>query len=201
MADGKILSRSALAGLASPQRAGAATPTAGVRIREIAAFAAIGIIARRARSNDVCAILSRHTGGPVENAARRVGSGNLGVTGTAPGQWLVMSRGPDPQARLDSVRANLDGLAAVTDQGDGRVVLEVSGSCARDALAKGIPVDLDAIAFKIGDAAQTSASHIGLQIALIDDVPTFEIISARSTAESLWSWLVASAAEYGIEIV
>lgn len=72
---------------------------------------------------------------------------------------------------------------------------------ARDALAKGIAVDLDASAFKIGDAAQTSAAHIGLQIALIDDTPTFEIISARSTAGSFWSWLTASAAEYGIEVV
>jgi sarcosine oxidase subunit gamma len=130
-----------------------------------------------------------------------VSSGNLAITGTAPGQWLAVSRGPEPQTRLDGVRADLDGLAAVTDQGDGRVVLEVSGSRARDALAKGVPVDLDPIAFKVGDAAQTSASHIGLQIALVDDTPTFEITSARSTAGSLWSWLVASAAEYGIEVV
>jgi methylglutamate dehydrogenase subunit D len=201
MADGKVLNRSALAGLATSQRAGAATPTAGVRIREIVDFAAIGIIARRGRSGEVGAILSRHAGSPVQDATRRVGSENLAVTGTAPGQWLVMSRGPDPQARLDSVRAELDGLAAVTDQGDGRVVLEVSGSRAREALAKGIPVDLDATAFKIGDAAQTSAGHIGLQIALIDGAPTFEIISPRSTAESLWSWLVASAAEYGIDVL
>jgi sarcosine oxidase subunit gamma len=201
MPDGKILSRSALAGSATPQRAGAAAATAGVCIREIVDFAAIGIIARRGRSDDVGAILSRHADSPVQDAAGRVGSGTLAITGTAPGQWLVMSRGPDPQARLDGVRADLDGLAAVTDQGDGRVVLEVSGSRAREALAKGIPVDLDATAFKIGDAAQTSAGHIGLQIALIDGAPTFEIISARSTAESLWSWLVASAAEHGIDIL
>jgi sarcosine oxidase subunit gamma len=201
MADGKVLSRSALARLATPQRAGAAAPTAGVRIREIADFAAIGIIARRGRIDEVGAILSRYAGSLVQDAAKRVGSENLAVTGTAPGQWLVMNRGPDSQARLDGVRAELDGLAAVTDQGDGRVVLDISGSRARDALAKGIPVDLDATAFKIGDAAQTSAGHIGLQIALIDDPPTFEIISARSTAESLWSWLVASAAEYGIDVL
>ena len=201
MADGKVASRSALAGLASLQRAGAATPTAGVRIREIVDFAAIGIIARRGRNGEVCAILSRHAGAPVRDAAKRAGSGNLAITGTAPGQWLAMRRGPDAQAPLDGVRADLDGLAAVTDQGDGRAVLEISGSRARDALAKGIPVDLDSLVFKVGDAAQTSASHIGLQIALIDDAPTFEIISARSTAESLWSWLVASAAEYGIDVV
>jgi len=89
----------------------------------------------------------------------------------------------------------------VTDQGDGRLIVEVAGPRARDALAKGIAIDLDASAFKVGDAAQTSAAHIGLQIALIDDIPTFEIISARSTAGSFWSWLVASAAEYGIEIL
>jgi sarcosine oxidase subunit gamma len=201
MADGKVLSRSALAGLASPRHLGAVAPTAGVCIREIASFAAIGVNTRRGRSGEVCAILSRHAGSPVQDAAGRVGSANLAITGTAPGQWLVMSRGPDARKWLDSVCADLNGIAAVTDQGDGRVVLEVLGSRARDTLAKGIPVDLDATAFKVGDAAQTTASHIGLQIALIDNAPTFEIISARSTAESLWSWLVASAAEYGIDVL
>jgi sarcosine oxidase subunit gamma len=111
-----------------------------------------------------------------------------------------MARPTAVGAALDTLRAELDGLAAVSDQGDGRVILEISGARARDALAKGIAVDLDPDVFKIGDLAQTSASHIGLQIALIDAAPTFEIASARSTAGSLWAWLTASAAEYGIDV-
>jgi heterotetrameric sarcosine oxidase gamma subunit len=198
MADRKIASRSALAGLTKSGALGALKGVPGVRIREITDFAAIGIIARRGRSAEVATILSRHVGSPVVDAAKRAGVGALAVTGTAPGQWLAISR--DARVSLDQLRTELAGLAAVSDQGDGRLIIEVAGSRARDALAKGIAIDLDAGVFKVGDAAQTSAAHIGLQIALVDDAPTFEIISARSTAASFWSWLESSAAEYGIDV-
>lgn len=199
MADRTISNRSALARLAKSGVIGAASGSPGVRIREIIEFTAITVIARRGRAAEVAEILSRHVGSPVADAARRAGNASLSITGTAPGQWLVVGRGSGNE--LENVRADLSGIAAVTDQGDGRLIIEVSGPRARDALAKGIAIDLDASVFKAGGSAQTSAAHIGLQIALIDETPTFEIISARSTAESFWSWLVASAAEYGIEVV
>ncbi|MFN3744804.1 MAG: sarcosine oxidase subunit gamma [Hyphomicrobiaceae bacterium] len=200
MADRAISSRSPLAALATPGRRGAAMPDPGVRIREVTDFAAIGLTARRGKIGAVTAVLSRHLGSPVADGARRTSGGALAIAGTAPGQWLAVGRGRGAAAQLAAVRADLAGLAAVTDQGDGRVILDVAGPRARDALAKGIAIDLDAIAFHVGDTAQTIVAHIGLQIALIDAAPTFELISARSTAESLWSWLVASAAEYGIEV-
>lgn len=192
--------RSPLAGTASIGRSGRTIGVAGVHIREITDAAAIAVIARKGRSGDVAAVLSRHVGAPVTDTAKRVAGNGLTVSGTGPGQWLAMENATDGARSLDALRAELDGLAAVSDQGDGRVVLEVSGARARDALAKGIAIDLDAAAFAVGDLAQTSASHIGLQIALIDATPTFEIMSARSTAGSLWAWLTASAAEYGIDV-
>jgi methylglutamate dehydrogenase subunit D len=200
MADPHVERRSPLAGVAATGRIGRAIGVAGVCIREITDAEGIAIVARKARSADVAAILSRHVGSPVLDAANRAAGNGLAISGTGPGQWLAMSQPTGAGMPLDALRADLDGLAAVTDQGDGRVILEVSGPRARDALAKGIAVDLDPIAFKVGDVAQTSASHIGLQIALIDAGPTFEIVSARSTAGSLWAWLTASAAEYGIDV-
>jgi methylglutamate dehydrogenase subunit D len=200
MADRTIRSRSPLAALATPGPLGTPTPDPGVRIREATDFAATTLIARRGKIGEVAAVLSRHLGSPVADAAKRTSAGAISVTGTAPGQWLAVGRGPGAEAQLGALCADLAGLATVTDQGDGHVILEVAGPRARDALAKGIAIDLDAVAFNVGDAGQTSAAHIGLQVALIDEAPSFEIISARSTAESLWSWLVASAAEYGIEI-
>jgi sarcosine oxidase subunit gamma len=181
-------------------RIGRTTGVAGVHIREITNAAGLAIIARKGRTADVAAVLSRHVGRDVPDAAKRTAGHGLAISGMGPGQWLATASSDGAGALLDTLRADLDGLAAVTDQGDGRVILEISGARARDALAKGIPVDLDASAFKIGDLAQTSASHIGLQIALIDPTPIFEIVSARSTAASLWAWLIASAAEYGIDV-
>lgn len=200
MVDRKVIRQSALARLAEPGMLGASTASPGVRIREITDFAAITIIARRGKVAEVAEMLARHVGSPVADASQRAGTARLSISGTAPGQWLAVGRG-DGAALLESLRTDLLGRAAVTDQGDGRFIVEIAGPSARDALAKGIAIDLDASVFKIGDVAQTRAAHIDLQIALIDDTPTFEIISARSTAESFWSWLVASAAEYGIEVV
>lgn len=199
MAEPHVQRRSPLAEMAAIGRMGRTIGVAGVHIREITDVAGLAIIARKGRAADVAAVLSRHVGSDVPDAAKRIAGNGLAICGTGPGQWLATAQ-MDGGTSLDALRADLDGLAAVTDQGDGRVVLEVSGSRARDALAKGIPVDLDASAFKVGDLAQTSASHIGLQIALINAAPTFEIVSARSTAASLWAWLIASAAEYGIDV-
>jgi heterotetrameric sarcosine oxidase gamma subunit len=200
MAEPNAQRRSPLAGTASIGRIGRTIGVAGVRIREITDAAAIAIIARKGRSADVAAVLSRHVGAPVPDAAKRVAGNGLAISGMAPGQWLAMAHSTGAGAALDALGAELDGLAAVSDQGDGRVIVEVSGPRAQNALAKGIAVDLDPAVFKIGDLAQTSASHIGLQIALIDAAPTFEIVSTRSTAGSLWAWLTTSAAEYGIDV-
>ena len=200
MAEQNVQRRSPLAGTASIGRLGRTIGVAGVHIREITDATAIAILARKGRNADVAAVLSRHVGAPVSDAAKRVAGNGLAVSGTAPGQWLAMAHATYGTGPLDALRSELDGLAAVSDQGDGRVVLEISGARARDALAKGIAIDLDPIVFKVGDVAQTSASHIGLQIALIDAAPTFEIMSARSTAVSLWAWLTASAAEYGVDV-
>jgi methylglutamate dehydrogenase subunit D len=200
MADPHVQRRSPLAGVVATGRIGRTIGVAGVHIREITDAEGIAIAARKGRTADVAAVLSRHVGSPVLDAAKRVAGDGLAISGTAPGQWLAMAQSNGAGTALDALRADLDGLAAVTDQGDGRVILAVSGPRARDALAKGIAVDLDPVAFKVGDVAQTSASHIGLQIALIDAAPTFEIVSARSTAGSVWAWLTASAAEYGIDV-
>lgn len=200
MVEPGVTALSALHGLIAAGRHGRATGAAGVRIREVTGFAALTIIAHKGRAADIAAILSRQVGSTVVDAPKRATGNGLAITGTAPGQWLAISRTPNAAQSIESLRGTLDGLAAVSDQGDGRLVLDISGPNARDTLAKGVPIDLDPVAFKIGDAAQTSASLIGLQIALIDNAPMFEIVSARSTAASLRSWLFSSAAEYGIEI-
>ena len=197
---GNAQHRSPLAGVVATGRIGRAIGVAGVRIREVTDAAGVAIVARKGRGADVAAILSQHAGSPLLDAAKRTAGNGLAISGMGPGQWLAMAQSTGAGTRIDALKADLDGMAAVTDQGDGRVILEISGARARDALAKGIAVDLRPGVFKVGDLAQTSASHIGLQIALIDAAPTFEIVSGRSTAGSLWAWLTASVAEYGIDV-
>ena len=62
--------------------------------------------------------------------------------------------GPRPLARASAepaaerhsrsdLREALSGLASVTSQSDGRTIIRIGGPKAREALAKGVPLDLD----------------------------------------------------------
>ena len=68
--------------------------------------------------------------------------------------------------------------------------IRVSGPKARDALAKGVPIDLHPRAFRSGDAAVTTVAHIGVHLWQLDDTPTYEIAVFRSFARDFWRWLM-----------
>lgn len=117
-----------------------------------------------------------------------------------PGQWLLVAE--DKAGFADDLQA-LSGLAAVTEQSDGRATLTLSGPRIRDALAKGCMLDLHPAAFPVGAAALTSIAYIGVHLWRAADGPdgaVFEIMVARSMAGSFWSWLSASAAEFGCSV-
>ena len=52
----------------------------------------LAIIARKGRSADVAAVLSRHVGSPVLDAAKRAAGNGLAISGMGPGQWLAMAQ-------------------------------------------------------------------------------------------------------------
>jgi methylglutamate dehydrogenase subunit D len=200
MSDPSLQHRSALAGIIRPGRIGITSGVAGVVARELQGFAAVSILAHKGQAVATAALLSEHLAATVTDGSKRVARGSLSVSGIAPGQWFAIERDP-ARPTLSALRAGLIGLAAVVDQSDGRIVVELTGERVRNALAKGIPVDLDAGVCKPGDVAQTMASHIGVQVSLMTEQPAFEVVTAASTAASFWTWLVTSAAEYGLDVV
>jgi heterotetrameric sarcosine oxidase gamma subunit len=118
--------------------------------------------------------------------------------GLGPGRWLAVS---DAVADLEGLLAEgLGASATVCDQSDGFVLFDVTGPAARDALAKGVAVDLDPVAFGPGDAATTSVAQIGLTLWQVDGAPTFRLAVGRSFAPSISRFLVASAAEFGCAV-
>ncbi|HEY8276342.1 MAG TPA: sarcosine oxidase subunit gamma family protein, partial [Methyloceanibacter sp.] len=90
--------------------------------------------------------------------------------------------------------------AAITEQSDSKVVIRLSGSCAREVLAKGCSLDLHPRVFKPGDAATTPIALIDCQLWQIDDTPSYDLAVPSSFAGSFWSWLTASAAEAGYSV-
>ena len=80
------------------------------------------------------------------------------------------------------------------------MLLRISGPRVRDALAKGVAIDLHPRAFCTGNTAMTGVAHIAVQLWQSDDSPAYTFSVARSLAGSFWAWLESSAAEYGLEL-
>lgn len=123
-----------------------------------------------------------------------------GLIWSGPNQWLLLAR---RQEGFSDLLGLLSADAAVIDQSNSRAALRISGERVREVLAKGSMVDLHPSVFPVGAAASTSFAHVGVQFWRTEDGPdgsVFEILVARSMAGSFWSWLVASAAEYGCRV-
>ena len=192
--------RPVLAGMAKEGRIGRTSGAAGVVAREVRSFAGASILAHKGGAAATASRLSELLQMAVLDAPKRTALGSVSVTGVAPAQWLLIDRDPS-RPTIETLRDSLSGAAVVVDQSDSRLILELSGECVRSTLAKGVPVDLDASVFKPGDAAQTVAAHIGLQVAMMTERPAFEVIAAASTAGSFWSWFAASAAEFSLDVI
>ncbi|CUH77854.1 sarcosine oxidase subunit gamma [Tropicibacter naphthalenivorans] len=79
--------------------------------------------------------------------------------------------------------ADLGGLAAVTDQSDGWIVLKLSGAGAEDVLARLVPADLRAAAFPEGAAIRTQLGHMNVSVARTGG--GLQIMGFRSMARTL----------------
>jgi sarcosine oxidase subunit gamma len=101
---------------------------------------------------------------------------------------------------LEALAKQLVGHAAITEQSDSKAVIRISGARARDVMAKGCSLDLHPRVFKPGDAATTAVALIDCQFWQIDDAPSYDLAVPSSFAESFWSWLAASAAEFGYSV-
>jgi heterotetrameric sarcosine oxidase gamma subunit len=126
---------------------------------------------------------------------RRVEGHDIAFIWTGANQWLA--HGPPGKESL--LAEAFSGLASVVDQSHAWALLRITGPRARDALAKGVAVDLHPRAFSTGFAAATSVAHIAVLLWQLDERPTYEFAVPRSYALSFWHWLQASAAEYGVE--
>jgi sarcosine oxidase subunit gamma len=127
----------------------------------------------------------------------RVEGRDIAFIWTGPDQWLAQG----PPGKESLLAQTFAGLAAVVDQSHARALLRITGPRARDALAKGLAIDLHPRAFATGFAAATSVAHIAVLLWQLDDRPTYEFAVPRSYALDFWHWLQASAAEYGVEFV
>jgi methylglutamate dehydrogenase subunit D len=117
-----------------------------------------------------------------------------------PSHWLALGERVDGRTFELQLRSSFGDVASVMDQSDGRTIMRISGPRARDALAKGIHVDLHPRAFRPGDTAITTAAYVGVHFWQVDAVPTYEFAVLRSFAISFWEWIANAAAEFDVAI-
>jgi sarcosine oxidase subunit gamma len=190
--------RSALHGLAKPGHHGRVGVT-GLTVVERTGIVFANIIARRGKRDALVAAAQEAFGVALPAGPHRVSKASITFAGVAPDQWIASAE--NTNGFTANLRERIGAFAAVIDQSDSRLVLNLSGPRARDVLAKGVPIDLHPRAFKAGDVATTLVAHIGVQIDMLDDAPTYQLTAPRSMAGSFWSWLTASAAEFGYDVV
>jgi heterotetrameric sarcosine oxidase gamma subunit len=197
----QLTPRTPLAAVAVPGRHGRAeagpTPVVLTERRDLQLRI---ISARRGQAARVGEVVGRLTGLVLPQGPARVTAHGLALIGTAPDQWLAVAEDQAATELLATLTKELAGIASIIDQSDGKAVIRISGARARDALAKGCSLDLHPSVFQPGDAATTQIALIDCQLWQLDDVPTYDLAVPSSFAESFWSWLTASAAEYGYSV-
>ena len=196
-----LQARSALEGLLKPGRHGRGDGPAGIMLAELQGVAIASVIARKGKVGEASAAAERTFGVALPRTPRRVEGKGIEFIWAGPEQWLALARGGLAAGELETrLAAAFAGLASVAEQSDGRCLLRISGARARDALAKGLPIDLHPRVVRPGDTALTVAALIGVQIWQLDETPSYEIAVFRGFARSFWHFLTEAAAEYGCEI-
>jgi methylglutamate dehydrogenase subunit D len=184
----------------SPGRLGHREGAPGLVLQEFTCVALASVIARKGQAAQVAAAAQQAFGASLPPTPATAVGNDLAFVWSGPGHWLAL--GPPatepPEARLGAVF----GLhASVFDQSGSRVLLELRGPRVRDVLAKGVSIDLHPRAFRTGDAAVTTASHLAVHLWQVAEEPVYRLLVVRTYFDSLWRWLAASAAEYGCEVL
>jgi sarcosine oxidase subunit gamma len=172
---------------------------AGVTLAVRSGTAIASVNVRRNQLEGLAARVHQIFGLSLPDAPKRVAADPIGFLWAGAGQWLAMA-GEDGAAFERRLRNALGNLASVTDQSDGRTIIRVAGPRARDALVKGVQIDLHPSVFRSGDAAATTVAYIGVHFWQVDDAPTYEFLVPRSFAVAFWQWLTESAAEFGVQV-
>ena len=184
----------------SPGRLGRRDGSPGLVLQELTQFALASVIARKGQAAQVATAAQQAFGASLPSTPAIVASNELTFVWSGPNHWLALG----PQA-TEAVEARLGAVfgtqASVFDQSGSRVLLELRGARVRDVLAKGMSIDLHPRSFRTGDVAVTTASHLAVHLWMVADEPVYRLLVVRTWFDSLWSWLAASAAEYGCEVM
>jgi sarcosine oxidase subunit gamma len=196
MLDQALTPLPALAGIARAGRHGARAGAPGLVLQERDGLRIVSLAARRGQAGALADAVRARWGVDLPVTPRFVEGAGVAFVWSGAAQWLAIAEAGDLEAAL---RAAAGSLASITAQGDGRVVLRLSGPKVRDVLAAVVPIDLHPSAFRPGDTAMTLAGHIAVQIRLLDD--GFELMAFRGYAGTLFHTVLEAGLKFGVDVL
>lgn len=126
-------------------------------------------------------------------------SGDRAALWLSPDEWLVMVPFATRAQTIDDLKRALAGKhVSITDVSANRTILELSGSKAREVLAKGCGLDLHPRAFKAGQCAQTVVARSQAVIWQVDETPTYRVLVRPSFAAYLTDFFIDAMKEYAL---
>ena len=194
----ELLPRTGLEGVARPGHHGRIGGVPGVAISSRRNFELAIVMVRAGKQADLLVRSLERFGLSLPTIPRREFRGPLSFAWAGPGKWLAMLESACGTGFESGLREGFAGLASVTNQSDGRSIIRVGGPKARDALAKGVPLDLDPRSFRVGDTALTVVANINVHFWQIDESPTYEFAVFRSFAVAFHEWLLEASIEFGV---
>jgi methylglutamate dehydrogenase subunit D len=173
---------------------------AGVRLRIISGRALVQVMARGRNDDSIESAVREKYDIALPKRPVIARGARLSFLWAGHRAWIAMADERNI-ADLESVlRDDLGSLVSISDQSDGRLLLEVRGGNVRDMLARLAPIDLHPRAFRPDDTALTLFGHIAGQITQIDAAPVYELMVFRGFAESLLQDVMAYGAQFGVEV-
>lgn len=193
---------SALSAVYKPGRIGVQDRPAPVAVHERRCLTLTQVSGWPESFSLLCEKLRMLLGCPMPGDGRvAVSHGQRTVFRVAPERLWLAGPSNDPGLRAIDV-GSLGEEAIVTEIGNSRTVVRVTGTAARLLLNRGLPVDLDATEFPANAFAQSVIQHIPVLVHRIraEGHDAFDVYVTRDYAVSFWEWLTGAAASLGCEI-
>lgn len=171
---------------------------AGIKLRLITPRALVSVIVRKGKGEALASAVKQAFGVALPDKAQLACGQSVSFLWSGHQHWLAMADQSDNL--LSILNTGLGESASLSEQSDSRIIFELSGARAREALEKLVPIDLHSRAFGPNDTALTLLGHITGQITQIDDTPTYELMVPRSFAESFVHDVIAASAEFGVDV-
>ncbi len=204
MADFTWTASSPLQHATTPGRRGAAVHQPGILLSEVRDFSLVLVFARRGQGPAVAKAAKARFGVDAPSSPQAVAGKSATLIWSDADQFYALFASAEGQSPVEALRDSFAGKASLSDQSDGRALIQISGPSARKMLAKLSSLDFDDTVFPVGAAAATSIDHTGVNLwrdaNAADGSAVFNVLVFTSFADSIWHTILDSSAEYGVEV-